>query len=521
MNPFRMNHSRQSLAWSAVLICSLRICNPSDASILEVGSNMNVTRSVNNQTETTIAINPQNPQNLFVAVNGGFNYGSGHAGLPIVFYYTVNGGTSWATSDVSALPISCCDPSSTWDNFGNLFLTYLATMGPAVVALSTNGGAHFDFIYQSTGYPDQPTITTGPGGALAPGSVWLTYASGIGLVAQGAAVNGFGNVGGFSAPQVAPGGGTFGDIAVGPNGEALVTSQSGSSTPDTITVNLDPDGLGPAGFNSAIATTTTQVGGFLSIPPQPRRTIDAEAGLAWDRSESPYKGRIYLVYTDRPGPTSYDTDIYLRYSDDAGAAWSAPLRVNDDVAGNGKSQFLPRIALDQTTGNFAISFYDCRNSAGNTMAEYWATASLDGGASVLPNVKISAGMSSANVIAVSTYKFDFGDYSGLAFYGGIFYPCWGDNSNSTGNNPEGTLTTLEAYTAPVIVPPLLTIAPTITNSLILSWPNPSAGFVLQQSSGMTLVDWTNSFLTPNVFAGKKQIIISRPTENHFYRLICP
>jgi hypothetical protein len=201
--------------------------------------------------------------------------------------------------------------------------------------------------------------------------------------------------------------------------------------------------------------------------------------------------------------------------------WSAPLRVNDDAIGNGKSQFLPRIALDQTTGNLAISFYDSRNSAANSTAEYWATASLDGGVSILPNIKISAGMSSANVIAVSTYKFDFGDYSGLAFYGGIFYPCWGDNSNSTGDNPEGTLTTLEAFTAPVVVPPRLSFISSTPNNVILSWPNPSTGFILQEKGAITAAAWSNSSLTVTTVGNSKQILSPQPSDNRFFRLIRP
>ena len=42
-----------------------------------------------------------------------------------------------------------------------------------------------------------------------------------------------------------------------------------------------------------------------------------------------------------------------------GATWSNPVRVNDDAGTN--SQFLPFIALDQTTGYIAVSWYDCRN----------------------------------------------------------------------------------------------------------------------------------------------------------------
>ena len=504
----------------AVALATLLICPPASGELV-VGANVNITQLVNNQTETTIAINPLNPRSLFAGANGGFNYGSGHAGLPSVFYYSTNSGANWAASDVSLLPVSCCDQSTSWDNFGNLFLAYLAQSGPAVVALSTNGGASFVLLYESTGIPDQPTITTGPGGSYAPGSVWLTYASGSGLVAQGAAVNGLGNVDAFSAAQVAPSGGTFGDIAVGPGGEVLVTSQSGGPSPDTITVNLDADGLGPGGFNAAVAATTTQVGGFVAIPAQPRRTIDAEAGLAWDRSGGPHQGRLYLVYTDRPSTTSADTDIYLRYSDDQGLVWSAPVHVNDDTPGNGKSQFLPRIALDQTTGNLAVSFYDCRNSSLNNMAEYWASVSLDGGLTFSPNVKVSAGLSSANVVAVSTYRFDFGDYSGLAFYGGIFYPCWGDNSNSTGNNPEGTRTTLDAYTAAVIVPPPLSIRPTNTDRVVVSWPNPSTGFVLQESPSAWPASWTSNSATPAVAGGCKQVIVTPLSGSRFYRLVRP
>lgn len=492
------------------------------SAMLTVGPNLNVTQHTNNQTETTIAINPTNPQNLFVAANGGYTYTPARLPLPSLFYYSTNGGANWLPSDVSALPVSCCDQASAWDAFGNLFLTFLAQAGPAVVALSTNGGASFSAIYESAGAPDQPSIATGPGGSYAPGSVWITYA-GSGLTVQGAAVYALGNVGPFSAPQTAPGpGGSFGDIVIGPTGEVLVTYQENLSSvgPDTIAVNLDPDGLGPAGFNPPVTVTTTQVGGAVPIPAQPRRTIDAEAGLAWDRSGGPHQGRVYLVYTDRPNTSSYDTDIYLRYSDDLGTNWTAPLRVNDDPLSNGKSQFLPRIALDQTTGNIAVSFYDCRNSSANTTAEFWATASLDGGASFVPNIKVSGGMCSANVVAVSTYRFDFGDYTGLAFYGGVFYPCWGDNSNSTGNNPEGTLTTLDACTAAVVVPPALNIA-VGPGSLLLYWPNPSTGFVLQETSSLNPVRWTDSAVLPNVVGGRKQASLTPNPDGRFFRLHKP
>jgi hypothetical protein len=44
---------------------------------------------------------------------------------------------------------------------------------------------------------------------------------------------------------------------------------------------------------------------------------------------------------------------------------------------------------------------------------------------------------------VPSYTFDYGEYTGLAFYNGTFYPVWPDNSNSTNNNPDGGNTTLD------------------------------------------------------------------------------
>jgi hypothetical protein len=153
----------------------------------------------------------------------------------------------------------------------------------------------------------------------------------------------------------------------------------------------------------------------------------------------------------------------VRHSDDVGKTWSAPVRVNDDTGHN--SQFNPKIALDPTTGNVAVSWYDCRNDNGqgapgpgippgdtngipNDDAQFWGAVSTDGGLTFSKNVQISAGTSNShdanNVI-------DFGDYSGLAFFNGAFFPAWADNSNSTGDNPDGGLHQLDIYAAKVTV----------------------------------------------------------------------
>jgi hypothetical protein len=106
-----------------------------------------------------------------------------------------------------------------------------------------------------------------------------------------------------------------------------------------------------------------------------------------------------------------------------------------------------------------VSWYDARNDLGlggpgdtdgipNDDAQIWATYSRDGGASFAPNFQVSEGTSSAP--AAGDY-FDYGDYTHAAFQSHRFYPAWSDNSNSTGDNPDGTLHEFDLYTAKVTV----------------------------------------------------------------------
>jgi hypothetical protein len=121
---------------------------------------------------------------------------------------------------------------------------------------------------------------------------------------------------------------------------------------------------------------------------------------------------------------------------------------------------MPAIAVDQTNGDLAISWYDCRNDLGtgslgdtdgipNDDAQIWATYSRDGGVTFAPNFQVSAGTVSA---PDAQSFFDYGDYTHAAFQSHLFYPAWSDNSNSTGQNPDGTLHQLDLFTAKVVIP---------------------------------------------------------------------
>ena len=428
---------------SALAITSLvlRTSVASAALTATVGANVNITKTAGNQTEGTIAVNPANASQLFFASNpGSFARRSTDAGA------------TWVAAG-TGIGASCCDNVAAWDAFGNLFLVNInGALNAVVLYLSTDGGANFTLLQTiDTGRIDQPSVKAGAG------SVWVTWNDGE-IKARGAAVTGLGTVGAFTGEQAA-GAGQFGDIEIGPTGQVVVTYQSSTACPCTIFAATDTNGLTAGGFSPQVTVSTTNVNTFDFIPAQDARSIDAEANLAWDRSGGSFNGRLYIAYTDEAPDESNDTDNFVRFSTDNGATWSAPVRVNDDATT--RSQFLPNISLDQTTGNVAVTWHDARNDAANNNTQFWGAVSDTGGASFGANFQISAGTSNDDTAASGI---DYGDYTTSTFNAGLLYPTWSDNSNSTADNPAGGNSTFDMYTAKITVasvvvntPPVLTV----------------------------------------------------------------
>jgi hypothetical protein len=426
-------------------------------------ANFNVTAMPGNEAEDAIAVNPAKPSNV-VAMS---TLPDVPAGLAVGVSF--NSGQTWMRSVIgtSGDPLGeiCCDQQLAWDRFGNLWMTYLVnTSGDVLVALSTDGGLTFTKVADVVTSGDQPSIAVGSN------SVWVSYTRSPGnqIQAFGAPITGLGQFGSFTAPENVPSphsNGDYGDTAVGPAGQVVVTYQNAVNGQGgtNIYTAVDLDGLGPGGFtpgslaaNSRVAHS--HVGGFDFIPAQPDRSVDAEANLAWDRSGGAHNGRVYLIWTQETPNESDNTDIMLQHSDDNGATWSAAVKLNDDHTTN--SQYNPAIALDQSSGDVAVSWYDTRNDLGsggsgdtdaipNDDFQIWATYSMNGGATFAPNFRVSSGTS--NAIDADSF-FDVGDYTHAAFVAGSFWPAWSDNSNSTGDNPDGMLHQLDLYTARVSIP---------------------------------------------------------------------
>lgn len=100
-----------------------------------------------------------------------------------------------------------------------------------------------------------------------------------------------------------------------------------------------------------------------------------------------------------------------------------------------------------------------------------------------------------------------GTYSGTVTLQG------GTNIFGTGN--------LTNQTFQVALPPAALGIAAAGSNLLLSWPSPPDGFVLQQNSDLTTSNWTTAPGTPAITNHLGQIVLAPTNGNQFYRLKYP
>lgn len=149
--------------------------------------------------------------------------------------------------------------------------------------------------------------------------------------------------------------------------------------------------------------------------------------MAVDIGNGPNSGNIYVVWTNVgiPGQnTGSDRDVYMIKSTNDGITWSAPIRVNQDPIGQGKSHYLPWITCDPSNGILSVVFYDNRNTNAN-QAEAWVAVSTNAG-ETWEDFKVSDVSFTPSPIPgfASGYM---GDYLSISALDGLVYPCWTDN----------------------------------------------------------------------------------------------
>ena len=190
-----------------------------------------------------------------------------------------------------------------------------------------------------------------------------------------------------------------------------------------------------------------------------------------DISNSPYRGYIYVVWSDqRNGATN--TDIFMARSTDGGTTWSSPIKVNDD--NTTRHQFFVWSTIDPSTGHLWFVFYDRRNTTG-AETDVYVAKSTDGG-ETFENFKVSD-----SPFTPSSSVF-FGDYTNIAAWNGKIYPIW--MRLQSGQLSVWTVEITDTLVVPVELNNF--IAEVTDGKVLLSWSTATEinnqGFVIERKS---------------------------------------
>ena len=135
-------------------------------------------------------------------------------------------------------------------------------------------------------------------------------------------------------------------------------------------------------------------------------------------------GSLYVSWTD--GRDGSD-DVYLRRSADGGLTWSEATRVNDNPAGDGTSQYMPRVAV-APSGRIDVVFLDRRRDPGNVMTDAFLAQSTDGGRA-FENHRLSSKSFDSTVgpFVEATFPIDFGSRLGVLSSDEETLAAWSDS----------------------------------------------------------------------------------------------
>jgi hypothetical protein len=362
--------------------------------------------------EPTLAFNPLNPANIVV---GWRRFDSPPTAVKHGGYaYSFDGGASWATGMLPALPQQTrTDPVLEVDAQGNFYYQSLAVSDSTSVFKSSDGGVTWsEPVYQFKG--DKNWLAIDKTGGPSDGHIYSTWRRPADSNPDPSYVPKYfsrSTDGGLSyqepnaALPVANFG--FGRLAIGADGEVYLFGV------DETILSVNALGIVRSGHyflksidakdpnvSPSFSAQKVDMGGnsmmFLSPSLQLPNPLggDGDVQIAADQSNGPLRGNIYLLahvtpYAWQAGDDPQD--IHFVRSSDGGATWSAPVRVNDDPPGANAYQWFAMLGVAANSRIDAV-WYDTRNGSGSAPYRYsqlYYAYSWDGGATWSKNQPVT------------------------------------------------------------------------------------------------------------------------------------
>ncbi|MBN8586203.1 MAG: T9SS type A sorting domain-containing protein [Ignavibacteria bacterium] len=392
--------------------------------------------------EGHISINPTNPLNAFVAFNGSGSLGS----VPTT---TTNGGINWFRVNPVWGSTMTGDPVTAYDSVGNAYFENMWS-NPIIgtkIAKSTDGTVTWSNVANGNAGNDKNWIAADQTGGPYKDHIYSAMTNGASCnVARSTDKGATWNVVTALVPHGLPGA----MPCVGPNGNiqggsVYVVTNAGSSFSPVYSFFRSTDGGATFSQQSQVSFANCvgdNVGGRNSVQNMRTRPYPF---ISADNSYGPNRGRLHLIYaSNTPVGCGNKPDIFSRYSTDFGVTWSAEKKVNDDANSENNNQWHPAMWCDKQTGRLWVQWLDTRNTPTSDSCEVYATYSDDGGATFVPNVKISNAKFKINCTSCggAGTPLYLGDYNGINSVGNMSMLCWADFRS---NNFQSTVAYFPDY----------------------------------------------------------------------------
>ena len=336
--------------------------------------------------EPSIAVDPTNTNRLaigwrqFDTITNNFR----QAG----FGSSIDGGQSW-TAGVIEGGIFRSDPVLDADGEGNFYYNSLGVPGGTFscdVFRSSDGGATWDAgVFAAGGDKQWMAIDrrTGLGGnelggegpLPGAGHIYSNWNQSFSCCGATGFVRSVDSGDSYESPISIPQQPFWGTTAVGPNGEVYVVGRNGAGQIVVAKSTTLRDPAQTAAFDSSVIV---DLGGSMraSTGPNPGGLL-GQVWVAVDTSNGPRSGWVYVLSSVDPSGAD-PMDVHMVRSEDGGATWSPPLKINQEADGANAWQWFGTLSV-APNGRLDAIWNDTQDDPGGFDSVLTYAYSLDGG----------------------------------------------------------------------------------------------------------------------------------------------